>query len=94
MGSQGLATYLESAMHRLSCDIIFLMILALFRPKFLNHTHYQLARTGLSYSNNCLNYDYVGTQHLHNAFNSQKITDTIKIFLMALQSHPSSSDIM
>ena len=53
-GSQGLATYLESAMHRLSCDIIFIVILALFMPKFLNHAHYQLARTGLLYSNNCL----------------------------------------
>ena len=78
-GSQGLATYLESAMHRLSGDTIFIAILALFRPKFLNHAHYQLARTGLSYSNNC-NYDYLPIQHLHNAFNSQKITGTMKIF--------------
>ena len=53
-GSQGLATYLETAIHRLSGDIIFIAILALFRPKLLNHAHYQLACTGLSYSNNCL----------------------------------------
>ena len=72
-GSQGLATYLESVMHRLSGDIIFIPILALFRPKFLNHAHYQLAHTGLSYSNNSLNYDYLAIQHLHNAFNSQKL---------------------
>ena len=53
-GSQGLATYLESAMHRLSADIIFIAILASFRPKILNPVHYQLVRTGLLYSNNCL----------------------------------------
>ena len=53
-GLQGLATYLESAMHKLSGDIIFMAILALFRPKILNHSQYQLARTGLLYSNNCL----------------------------------------
>ena len=38
-----------------------------------------------------LYYDYLAIQYLHNAFNSQKITGTIKIFLMALQSHPTSS---
>ena len=35
---------------------------------------------------NSLNYHYPGIQHLHNAFNSQKIIGTMKIFLMALQS--------
>ena len=79
-------------MYRLSDDIIFIAILALSMLKFLNHAHYQLARTGLSYSNNSLNYDYLAMQHLRNAFNSQKITGTMKIFLMALQSRPTSSD--
>ena len=78
-------------MYRLSDDIIFIAILALFMLKILNHAHYQLARTGLSYSNNSLNYDYLAMQHLRNAFNSQKITGTMKIFLMALKSRPTSS---
>ena len=93
-GSQGLTTYLESVMHRLSGDINFIAIHALFWLKFLNHAHYQLAHTGLSYSNNSLNYDYLAIQYLHNAFNSQKITGTMKIFLMALQSRPTSSELL
>ena len=39
-----------------------------------------------------LNYDFLAIHHLHNAFNSQKITGTMKIFLMALQSRTTSTE--
>ena len=40
-------THLEYDMHRLLGDIIFIAILALFKPKFLNHAHCQLVRTAI-----------------------------------------------
>ena len=39
-----------------------------------------------------LNYDFLAIHHLHNAFNSQKIIGTMKIFLMALQSLTTSTE--
>ena len=90
-GSQGLATCLESAMHRLSGDIILIAILTLFRPKLKPRTLPVNVYRLVVLEQLLKTIDYLATQHLHNAFNSQKITGTMKLFLIALQSRPTSS---
>ena len=57
MGSQGIARYLESAIHvhKLSVDIVFITILALLLSA------YKLKQL--------FNYDHLTIQHLHNTIN-------------------------